>query len=203
MQVPHASPDGDLGTSANTLILLEIRSAGHLEVHAKQVRLEFGAARDSGLHVLPAADVGPQNGPSNRRLCQGPNYAKAAIAAASDSAELIKLLRRPRLTEKRTDVVREKVGSLAMSGMRSECAGIEMQVVGGVVPVDVGVFQNVGFHAQYAEMTNGALNYLGMSITENFGELRPSGSGVECFDGVRDAHVWRRNSERVQFERSY
>ena len=69
--------------------------------------------------------------------------------------------------------------TLAVSRMRSECTGIKMQVVGGVVAVDIGVFDNVGLHAQYTEMADGALNYLGMSITEGFSKLRPSVSGVE------------------------
>ena len=66
-----------------------------------------------------------------------------------------------------------------VSRIRSERTGIKVQVVGGVVAVDVGVFENVGPHVQYAEMANGALNYLRMSITEGFSKLRPSVSGVE------------------------
>ena len=58
VHVPHAGPDGDLGTSADAGILLEIRSTGDVKVHAKQVRFEFGAACDGCLHVLSAADLG-------------------------------------------------------------------------------------------------------------------------------------------------
>jgi hypothetical protein len=54
-----------------------------------------------------------------------------------------------------------------------------MQVVGGVVAVDIGVFKNVGLHSQYAEMANGAVNYLGMSITQGVSEAGPSAIGVE------------------------
>ena len=35
------------------------------------------------------------------------------------------------------------------------------------------------FHTQYAEMADGAVNYLGMPITEGVSEAGPSVSGVE------------------------
>ena len=63
--------------------------------------------------------------------------------------------------------------------MRSKRTGIKMQVVGGVIAVDVGVFENVGLRAQYAEMANGVVDHLGVSITEGVSEAGPSLGGVE------------------------
>ena len=78
---------------------------------------------------------------------------------------------------------------LAVPRIRSERASVKLQVVGGVVAVDVGVFENVRLYAQNTEMANGALNHLRMSNTEGFSKLRPSVNGVEWLDRVRNAHV--------------
>ena len=80
---------------------------------------------------------------------------------------------------KKRDVFRKEVRALAMSCIRSERTSIEMQVVSGVIAVDVGVFENVGLRAQYAEMANGVADYRGVSITEDVSELIPSVGGVE------------------------
>ena len=92
VHVAHAGPDGDLGTSADAGILLEIRGTGHLEVDAKQIGLEWGTACHRGLHVLAAADRGLQDRPANGGSWQGTNNAKPAIAVACDLPELKKLL---------------------------------------------------------------------------------------------------------------
>lgn len=179
MHVPHAGPDGDLGTSADAGILLQIRGTGDLKVYAKQVGFEFGAACDGCLHVLAAADLGLEDGPANRGRRQGTNYAEPAVARARDLPQLKKLLCGPRMTVKKRDVIREEVRTLAMPCIRSERTSIEMQVVSGVVAVDVRVFENVGLRAQYAEMANGVADYRGVSITEDVSKLVPSVGGVE------------------------
>jgi hypothetical protein len=83
------------------------------------------------------------------------------------------------MTEKSCDVVREEVRAFAVSRIRSERTSIKMQVVGGVVAVDVGIFENVGLRAEYAEMANGAADYLRVSITEGVSEAIPSVGGDE------------------------
>ena len=69
--------------------------------------------------------------------------------------------------------------TLAVSRIRSERTGIKVQVVGGIVTVDVGVFENVGLHAEHTEMANGTVNHLWMPVAKVFSKLRPSLSGVE------------------------
>ena len=42
--------------------------------------------------------------------------------------------------------------ALAVALVTVKSAGVELRVVGGVVAVDVGVFDNVGLRVEYAEM---------------------------------------------------
>ena len=69
--------------------------------------------------------------------------------------------------------------ALAVSCIRSERTGIKVEVVGRVVAVYVGVFENVRLRAQYTEMANGVVDYLGVSIAEDVSEPIPSIAGVE------------------------
>ena len=48
-------------------------------------------------------------------------------------------------------------------------------------------------------MANGAVNYLGMSITEGVSKPVPVVGGVERLDGVRDEHVRRGQSEGARW----
>ena len=82
------------------------------------------------------------------------------------------------------------MGAAAMSRMVSEGAGVELNVVGGVVAVDVRFFENVGLGVEYPEMADGVLNDVGMAVAESMGEAVPGSGGVERSDAVGDSHGW-------------
>ena len=75
-----------------------------------------------------------------------------------------------------------------MSRMGSERAGVELEVVGGVVAVDVGFFENVGFGAKYPEMADGVLHDVRMAVAEHVNEAVPGSGGAERSDAVGDSH---------------
>ena len=130
VHVAHAGPDGDLGACADAGVLLEIRGAGDFKVHAEQVGVERGAAGDGGLHSLATADLGAEHGPADRSRRQGTNDAETAVAGAGELAELTQLLSRPGLAEQWREILAKEVCALAVTRMRSERSGVEMQVVG-------------------------------------------------------------------------
>ena len=69
--------------------------------------------------------------------------------------------------------------ALTVSLMRSERTGIKMQVVGGVVAVDVGVFKNVRLRTKYAEMAGRAVHDTRVAVAQRVSQERPISVSVE------------------------
>lgn len=67
----------------------------------------------------------------------------------------------------------------AVSGVRPEGTGVKVQVIGGVVAVDIRVFENVGFGAKYLKMADRAANDVGVTVAQCVSEALPIGIGVE------------------------
>ena len=80
----------------------------------------------------------------------------------------------------------EEVNALAVALVCPKRAGVELGVVGGVVAVDVGVFEDVGLRADDAEVSNRVPDYLKAGAAEQASETAPKRPGcrVERWFGL-------------------
>ena len=77
-----------------------------------------------------------------------------------------------------------------MALVSAKRAGVELHVVGGVVAVDVGVFEHVGFRIEDVKVPDGVAHDVEVGAAEGARQARPRVRGVEGLDRVGYLHCW-------------